>query len=102
MLSVFRRHVRMTDFARLNALFEFPNPCVHIRSLAGLQGRLERDFRTSQEGTHMPLLTMVRRLFSERDSLFAVQLFSPHHIMPGLAFAKDRLQRQQRGGDERE
>ena len=37
LFSVFRRHVRMTSFPMLNGLFEFPDPCVHMRSLAGLQ-----------------------------------------------------------------
>jgi hypothetical protein len=40
LFSVFRRYVRMTSFPMLNDLFEFPDPCVHMRSLAGLQGRL--------------------------------------------------------------
>jgi hypothetical protein len=37
---VFRRNLRMTGFPMLNGLFQLPDPCLHMRSLAGLLGSL--------------------------------------------------------------
>jgi hypothetical protein len=98
---VFRGYVSMARFPMFDGCFQMCDPFVHMRkTLASIQGMLQRGFRMCQEFHWVTLFAMVHRFCRVIEGVHAVLLFLTQNVTPRPASPSEyRLQRQQCGDD---